>query len=97
MTAFQGTRPSSPVQRWRSRISFATTGAAWRRANASHVSLDQLKVMSAIERCRARHGKRHSGRGADGGWELEIPLDLKKTFGYLKEAVGRYCGKRQDT
>jgi len=22
---------------------------------------------------------------------------LKKTFGYLKEAVGRYCGKRQDT
>ena len=31
------------------------------------------------------------------GWELEIPLDLKKTFGYLKEAVGRYCGKRQDT
>src|SRR6266853_1320819 len=28
-------------------------GAAWRRANAGHVSLDQLKVMSAIERCRA--------------------------------------------
>jgi len=22
---------------------------------------------------------------------------LKKTFGYLKEAVRRYCGKRQDT
>jgi hypothetical protein len=27
-------------------------GAAWRSANAGHVSLDQLKVMSAIERCR---------------------------------------------
>src|SRR5437588_6525942 len=26
--------------------------AAWRSANAAHVSLDQLKVMSAIERCR---------------------------------------------
>jgi hypothetical protein len=27
-------------------------GAAWRSANAGHVSLEQLKVMSAIERCR---------------------------------------------
>jgi len=27
-------------------------GAAWRSANAGHVSLAQLKVMSAIERCR---------------------------------------------
>ena len=27
-------------------------GAAWRTANAGHVSLAQLKVMSAIERCR---------------------------------------------
>jgi len=31
---------------------FRDYGAAWRRANAGHVSLDQLKVMSAIERCR---------------------------------------------
>jgi len=31
---------------------FRGHGAAWRRANAGHVSLDQLKVMSAIERCR---------------------------------------------
>ena len=28
-------------------------GAAWRRANAEHVSLGQLKVMSAIEQCRS--------------------------------------------
>ena len=27
-------------------------GTAWRQANAGHVSLDQMKVMSAIERCR---------------------------------------------
>ena len=31
---------------------FHDHGAAWRSANAGHVSLDQLKVMSAIERCR---------------------------------------------
>jgi GNAT superfamily N-acetyltransferase len=31
---------------------FRGHGAAWRRANAGHVSLDQLKVMSAIESCR---------------------------------------------
>jgi hypothetical protein len=32
---------------------FGDHGAAWRAANAGHVSLDQLKVMSAIERCRS--------------------------------------------
>ena len=31
---------------------FRDHGAAWRRANAGHVSLGQLKVMSAIENCR---------------------------------------------
>jgi hypothetical protein len=31
---------------------FRTHGPAWRRANAGHVSLGQLKVMSAIENCR---------------------------------------------
>jgi hypothetical protein len=31
---------------------FRGHGAAWRRANAGHVSLGQLKVMSAIENCR---------------------------------------------
>jgi hypothetical protein len=41
-----GVTAPCPVQRWRSH------GAAWRQANAGHVSLDQLKVMSAIERCR---------------------------------------------
>lgn len=31
---------------------FRAYGPAWRRANAGHVSLSQLKVMSAIEACR---------------------------------------------
>jgi hypothetical protein len=31
---------------------FRDHGAAWRRANAGHLSLGQLKVMSAIESCR---------------------------------------------
>ncbi len=31
---------------------FREHGAAWRRANGGHVSLGQLKVMSAIESCR---------------------------------------------
>ncbi|MEM8801197.1 MAG: IS91 family transposase [Pseudomonadota bacterium] len=31
---------------------FRRYGPAWRRANAGHVSLSQLKVMSAIEACR---------------------------------------------
>jgi len=31
---------------------FRDHGPAWRRANAGHVSLGQLKVMSAIENCR---------------------------------------------
>ncbi len=31
---------------------FRAHGPAWRRDNAGHVSLGQLKVMSAIETCR---------------------------------------------
>jgi hypothetical protein len=31
---------------------FRGHGPAWRQANAGHVCLDQLKVMTAIERCR---------------------------------------------
>ena len=32
---------------------FRDFGAAWRRQHAGHISLGQLKVMSAIERCRS--------------------------------------------
>src|SRR6202162_1773023 len=41
---------------------FRDHGAAWRRANIGHVSLDQMKVMSAIERCRTAALGGHVGR-----------------------------------
>ena len=40
-------------------------GAAWRRANAGHVSLGQMKVMSAIERCRTAALGGHVARCQD--------------------------------
>jgi hypothetical protein len=40
-------------------------GPAWRQANAGHVSLGQLKVMSAIERCRTAALGGHVARCED--------------------------------
>jgi hypothetical protein len=42
-------------------------GAAWRRANAGHVSLGQLKVMTAIEQCRSAALGGHVERCEDCG------------------------------
>jgi hypothetical protein len=44
---------------------FRDHGAAWRKANAGHVSLDQMKVMSAIERCRTMALGGHVARCED--------------------------------
>src|SRR3982074_486998 len=44
---------------------FRDPGAAWRRANAGHISLDQLKIMSAIERCRTAALGGHVARCED--------------------------------
>jgi len=44
---------------------FRDHGAAWRQANAGHVSLAQLKVMSAIERCRTAALGGHVARCED--------------------------------
>jgi Putative transposase/Transposase zinc-binding domain len=44
---------------------FRDHGTAWRRVNAGHVSLDQLKVMSAIERCRTAALGGHVARCED--------------------------------
>ena len=44
---------------------FRDHGAAWRRANAGHLSLGQLKVMSAIERCRTAALGGHVARCQD--------------------------------
>jgi predicted Zn-ribbon and HTH transcriptional regulator len=43
-------------------------GPAWRQANAGHVSLGQLKVMSAIERCRTAALGGHVARCRDCGY-----------------------------
>src|SRR6516162_5125087 len=45
------TRPLSPPSVEVADI-FRHRGPAWRASHAGHVSLDQLKVMSALERCR---------------------------------------------
>ena len=44
---------------------FRDHGAAWRKANAGHVSLGQLKVMSAIESCRTAALGGHVARCED--------------------------------
>ncbi len=44
---------------------FRAHGAAWRRARAGHLSLGQLKVMSAIERCRTAALGGHVARCED--------------------------------
>src|SRR5438105_3660247 len=44
---------------------FRDFGAAWRRANAGHVSLDQMKVMAAIESCRTAALGGHVARCED--------------------------------
>ena len=49
---------------------FRDHGAAWRDANRGHVSLDQLKVMTAIERCRTAALGGHVERCEDCGHTL---------------------------
>ena len=44
---------------------FRAHGAQWRQANRGHVSLDQCKVMSAIERCRTAALGGHVARCQD--------------------------------
>src|SRR3974390_1451525 len=44
---------------------FRAHGPAWRQANAGHVSLEQLKVMSAVESCRTAALGAPAARGED--------------------------------
>ena len=46
---------------------FHRHGAAWRRANAGHLSLEQLQVMAAIEQCRSAALGGHLERCEDCG------------------------------
>ena len=64
---------------------FRDHGPAWRSANAGHVSLDQLKVMSAIERCRT---------AALGGHVLRCEKCLHTAISY-NSCRNRHCPKCQ--
>ena len=77
---------------------FRALGPAWRSANAGHVSLGQIKVMSAIERCRtaALGGAIRSGdyklieRFDDGSLELfNVVEDPGETRDLASEDPGR--------
>ncbi len=62
-----------------------THGAAWRRAQAGHLSLGQLKVMSAIEQCRS---------AALGGHVLRC-VDCATTQHAYNSCRNRHCPKCQ--
>jgi len=64
---------------------FRDYGPAWRRANAGHISLDQLKVMSAIERCRS---------AALGGHVLRCSGCAQEQIAY-NSCRNRHCPKCQ--
>lgn len=64
---------------------FRNHGAAWRAANAGHVSLAQLKVMSAIERCRT----------AALGGHVEQCEDCRHTRIAYNSCRNRHCPKCQ--
>ena len=64
---------------------FRSYGPAWRQAQAGHLSLGQLKVMSAIERCRTP---------ALGGHALRCPACERVQISY-NSCRNRHCPKCQ--
>jgi hypothetical protein len=64
---------------------FHRHGSAWRRANAGHVGLGQLKVMSAIEHCRS----------ATLGGHVEHCVDCGHTRVSYNSCRNRHCPKCQ--
>ena len=64
---------------------FRAHGPAWRHAQAGHLSLGQLKVMSAIERCRS---------AALGGHVLQCPACEYTQIAY-NSCRNRHCPKCQ--
>jgi hypothetical protein len=64
---------------------FHRHGAAWRKANAGHVSLGQLQVMSAIESCRS----------AALGGHVERCVDCGHTRISYNSCRNRHCPKCQ--
>lgn len=66
---------------------FRQYGASWRQAQAGHLSLEQLKVMSAIERCRSL---------ALGGHILQCPDCHHVQIAY-NSCRNRHCPKCQSS
>src|ERR1700680_4085133 len=66
---------------------FRGHGPAWRQANAGHVSLEQLKVMSAIENCRTAELGGHVPRCEK---ERCVPTQIAST-----SCRNRHCPKFQ--
>src|SRR5437763_9502007 len=66
---------------------FRDYGAAWRAANAGHVSLDQLKAMSSIEHCRTAALGGHVARCED----------CSHTLIAYNSCRNRHCPKCQGT
>jgi hypothetical protein len=64
---------------------FRAHGAEWRRCQAGHLSLAQLKVMSAIERCRSAEL---------GGHRLRCPACAQTQIAY-NSCRNRHCPKCQ--
>jgi hypothetical protein len=66
---------------------FRDHGPAWREANRGHVSLDQLKVMSAIERCRTAALGGHVARCEN--------ADCGHTHVFYNSCRNRHCPRCQ--
>ena len=64
---------------------FRHHGAAWRQSQAGHLNIEQLKVMSAIERCRS---------AALGGHVLQCPDCHQVQIAY-NSCRNRHCPKCQ--
>src|SRR4029077_1694574 len=77
---------------------FRNHGAAWREANRGHVSLGQLKVMSAIERCRTAALGGHVARceNAACGHTIiaaVVAIDIVPSVKVLRHASGSPSGR----
>jgi hypothetical protein len=68
---------------------FRAYGAAWRKANACHMSLGQLKVMSTIETCRTAALGGHIERCENCAGE---PVDAGRLSNRVADAVEPYFG-----
>jgi hypothetical protein len=79
---------------------FRAHGPAWREANAGHVSLGQLKTMSAIENCRTAALGGHVVRCEDCAHEAiayNSCLMGKSSNGELAATWSRCCARRRQS